>query len=155
MIGSKRIWIGLSVSDTILGLTVGHTESRNRYDTIHQGEYISISGVRPSDWGRFLRFKNIPMNSLRGGVAVFKYYMQECGGNMTCASQKYKGIQSSKNMKLAYQLVDTYNKIMALEKQRDPEAFGLNGKKPTTKLNNVSNKVDTKKVFKKVKKDRK
>lgn len=134
MIGSKRIWIGLSVSDTILGLTIGHTESRNRYDTIHQGEYMSISGVRPSDWGRFLRFKNIPMNSLRGGVAVFKYYMQECGGNMTCASQKYKGIQSSKNMKLAYQLVDTYNKIMALEKQRDPEAFGLNGKKPTTKL---------------------
>lgn len=110
---------------------------------------MSISGVRPSDWGRFLRLKNIPMNSLRGGVAVFKYYLnEECNGNMICAATRYKGIQSQKNMKLAYQVVNTYNQIMALEKQRDPEAFGLNGKKPTTKLNGVSNKVDTKSTTK-------
>ena len=121
-------------------MSIGHTESRNRYHVIHQGDYTSISGVRPSDWGRFLRNKNIPMNSLRGGVAVFKYYMQQCGGNMVCAAKSYKGIQSSKNMKLAYVLVDAYNKILALEKQRDPEAFGLNGKKPLTKINNDKTK---------------
>lgn len=90
------------------------------------------------------------MNSLRGGVAVFKYYMQECNGNMICAAQRYKGIHSSKNMKLAYTLVDAYNKIMALEKQRDPEAFGINGKKPTTKLGVVP-VVKTKPVTKKQK----
>lgn len=91
------------------------------------------------------------MNSLRGGVAVFKYYLnEECNGNMICAATRYKGIQSQKNMRLAYQVVNTYNQIMALEKQRDPEAFGLNGKKPTTKMNaiGVSNKVDIKKVTK-------
>ena len=96
---------------------------------------MSISGVRPSDWGRFLRVKNIPMNSLRGGVAVFNYYLkQECNNNMLCAAQRYKGIQSQKNMKLAYTLVNTYNKIMELEKQRDPTSFESNGKKPTIKL---------------------
>lgn len=115
-------------------MDIGHTESRNNYSEIHQGEYMSISGVRPSDWGRFLRNKNIPMNSLRGGVAVFKFYLQECNGDMICAAKGYKGIQSSKNMKLAYTLVDAYNKILALEKQRDPEAFGINGKKPTQNI---------------------
>ena len=110
---------------------------------------MSISGVRPSDWGRFLRFKNIPMNSLRGGVAVFKYYLaEECNNNMLCAAQKYKGIQSQKNMKLAYQVVNTYNKIMELEKQRDPEAFGINGKKPTIKTANIGQQEIKKPVTK-------
>ena len=75
------------------------------------------------------------MNSLRGGVAVFNYYLkEECNNNMICAAQRYKGIQSQKNMKLAYTLVNTYNTIMGLEKKRDPEAFGINGKKLTTKI---------------------
>lgn len=128
-------------------MSIGHTESRNNYNEVHQGEYMSISGVRPSDWGRFLRDKDIPMNSLRGGVAIFKYYLHsECSGNLICAATRYKGIQSQKNMKLAYQLVDTYNQIMTLEKQRDPESFGLNGKKLTTKINvnSTLNKVDPK-----------
>lgn len=126
-------------------MSIGHTESRNRYDVVHQGEYMSISGVRPSDWGKFLRNKDIPMNSLRGGVAVFKYYLTECNGDMLCAAKQYKGIQSQKNMKLAYTLVDTYNKILALEKQRDPEAFSLNprGKTKATaeKIVNQDQKV--------------
>lgn len=104
------------------------------------------------------------MNSLRGGVAVFNYYLkEECNNNMICAAQRYKGIQSQKNMKLAYTLVNTYNKIMELEKQRDPEAFGINGKKLTTKISTgpqnvtqVNTKVTTKTTkLNKVKKDKK
>ena len=133
-------------------MVIGHTESRNDYEAVHQGEYISVSGVRPSDWSRFLRGKDIPINSLRGGVAVFKYYLnEECNGKpnaMLCAATRYKGIQSSKNMKLAYQVVNTYNKIMELEKQRDPSAFGTNGKKPTTKFGNLDQSDKNTKVIK-------
>lgn len=75
------------------------------------------------------------MNSLRGGVAVFNYYLKhECSGNMLCATKKFKGIQSTKTMDRAYKLINVYNTIMELEKKRDPEAFGINGKKPTPKL---------------------
>ena len=94
------------------------------------------------------------MNSLRGGVAVFNYYLHnECNGNMICAAKQYKGIQSSKNMKLAYTLVNSYNKIMELEKQRDPSSFGINGKKPTAKiLGNETIKVPVTKTIKVIKK---
>lgn len=133
-------------------MVIGHTESRNDYEAIHQGEYMSVSGVRPSDWSRFLRGKDIPINSLRGGVAVFNYYLhEECNGKpnaMLCAATRYKGIQSSKNMKLAYQVVNTYNKIMELEKQRDPSSFGTNGKKPTAKFGNLGQNEKVVKVVK-------
>lgn len=100
-------------------MTVGHTETRNRYDRPHSNlDWVGISGTTRSIWGKHLRNKNIPLNSLRAGVYVFKLYRAECNNNLMCAAKKYKGVQSKKTEHIASTLVNAYLEIVALEKAR-------------------------------------
>ena len=68
----------MSADDKVLGLFIGHTESRNRYNIVHPDpRNIGIVGATPSQWGRFLKIRKIPINSLRAGVVIFNYYLKE------------------------------------------------------------------------------
>ena len=89
LIEYKRIQIGLSADDKVLGLFIGHTESRNRYNIIHPDpRNIGIVGATPSQWGRFLKIRKIPINSLRAGVVIFNYYLIE-NNNLIRKNNKY------------------------------------------------------------------
>lgn len=119
----------MSANDVVLGLFIGHTETRNDYNKKHPNPMnIGIIGATPSQWSRFLKNKGIPINSLRAGVAIFKFYLKECNGNQICAMEKYKGIQSQKTKPMAIKFIKQYNEVLALERKRDPESFYKKGK---------------------------
>lgn len=113
-----------------MGLTLGYTETRNNYNKSHPNpNNIGIIGATPSQWGKFLKNKNIPINSIRAGIAIYKEYLKDCNGNQLCALKKYKGSTTDKTTHLATKVLNAYNQILVLEKQRDPEAFGVKPKK--------------------------
>jgi hypothetical protein len=110
----------LSVNDVVLGLFIGHTETRNRYNIKHPDpRNIGISGATPSQWGKFLKKRKIPINSLRAGVEIYKYYLKQCSNNHICAMEKYKGIQSDKTKPMAVKFVKQYKEVLALELKRN------------------------------------
>ena len=110
----------MSADDKVLGLFIGHTESRNRYNIIHPDpRNIGIVGATPSQWGRFLKIRKIPINSLRAGVVIFNYYLkEECKQNYICAMEKYKGILSAKTKPMAIKFIKQYKEVLALDRNR-------------------------------------
>ena len=110
----------MSVDDIVLGLFLGHTETRNRYNIKHPDPLnFGIVGVTPSQWGKFLKKRKIPINSLRAGITIYKHYLKECKNNQICAMEKYKGIQSDKTKPMAIKFVKQYREVLALEKKRE------------------------------------
>lgn len=126
----------MSANDVVLALFIGHTESRNRYNIKHPDpRNVGISGVTPSQWGKFLKNKGIPINSLRAGVEIYKYYLEQGNNNYLYAMEKYKGIQSEKTKPMAVKFVRQYKEVLALEMKRDPVSF-----KPKNKNKNKKEK---------------
>lgn len=105
-------------NDIILSMSIGHSETRNRYNIIHSGnKWIGISGIAPS-WIPRLKRAGIPINSLRAGLYVYKYYLRECKGNEVCAMKKFKGSVSPKTLHIVMTPLKAYKQIVELEKQR-------------------------------------
>ena len=117
MIEFKRIWIGLSENDIILAMSIGHTETRNNYFKKHLGNWLGISGISPS-WIPRLKKAGIPINSLRAGLFVYKWYLRECNGNEVCAMKKFKGSISQKTLPIVMIPLKASKQIIELEKQR-------------------------------------
>ena len=108
----------MSENDTIMAMSIGHSETRNRYNIIHFGnKWIGISGIAPS-WIPRLKRAGIPINSLRAGLYVYKFYLKECGGNDICAMKKFKGSVSPKTLQIVMVPLKAYKQIVELEKQR-------------------------------------
>jgi hypothetical protein len=99
-------------------MSIGHSETRNRYNILHAGnKWIGISGIAPS-WIPRLKRAGIPINSLRAGLFVYKYYLKECRGNEVCAMKKFKGSISPKTLHIVMVPLKAYKQIVELEKQR-------------------------------------
>ena len=101
-----------------MSMTLGHTETRNRYNIKHPGnKWIGISGIAPS-WIPRLKRAGIPINSLRAGLFVYKWHLKECKGNEVCAMKKFKGSISPKTLPIVMVALNAYRQIVELEKKR-------------------------------------
>ena len=81
-----------------------------RYDTVHQGKYIHVCGVKPY-WKDYLNSIGVEYNSLKAGLEVYKFYLNANNGDKKAAILDFKGAVKSKKVK---KIVD---KILVLERE--------------------------------------
>lgn len=90
------------------------SESWLDYTEVHQGKYIDVCGVDPEHWKEYLEDKNINLNTLVGGQAVYLYYLEQQGSKRK-ALLKYKGVENSVKVK---RIVDKILKLESEYKER-------------------------------------
>lgn len=73
--------------------------------------YIGVCGVNEYLWKDYLEQKGIDFNSLRGGLEVYKFYLNANNGDKKAAILDFKGAVKSKKVK---KIVD---KILVIEKE--------------------------------------
>lgn len=73
--------------------------------------YIGVCGVSEYVWKDYLEGKGIDFNSLRGGLEVYKFYLNANNGDKKAAILDFKGAVKSKKVK---KIVD---KILVLERE--------------------------------------
>lgn len=73
--------------------------------------YIGVCGVNEYVWKDYLEGKGIDFNSLRGGLEVYKFYLNANNGDKKAAILDFKGAVKSKKVK---KIVD---KILVLERE--------------------------------------
>ena len=73
--------------------------------------YIGVCGVNEYLWKDYLEGKGIDFNSLRGGLEVYKFYLNLNNGDKKAAILDFKGAVKSKKVK---KIVD---KILVLERE--------------------------------------
>ncbi len=85
----------MSIQEKARALSLCTPESDLRYEVVHpEPNIIGICGVDIL-WKPQLDAANIPINSLRAGLFVYKHYKSTYNSNYK-ALKKYKGIQSTK-----------------------------------------------------------
>ena len=90
------------------------SESSLNFEANHQGKYDGICGVNPIYWNEYLADQGFEYNSLKGGVEVYKFYLDKYDNKKT-ALLKYKGANTNVKVK---KIVD---KIIRLEKEFKPK----------------------------------
>ena len=73
--------------------------------------YIGVCGVNEYLWKDYLQEKGIDFNSLRGGLEVYRFYLNANNGDKKAAILDFKGAVKSKKVK---KIVE---KILILEKE--------------------------------------
>ena len=73
--------------------------------------YIGVCGVNEYLWKDYLQEKGIDFNSLKGGLEVYRFYLNANNGDKKAAILDFKGAVKSKKVK---KIVD---KILVLEKE--------------------------------------
>ena len=73
--------------------------------------YIGVCGVNEYLWKDYLEQKGIDFNSLKGGLEVYKFYLDANNGDKKAAILDFKGAVKSKKVK---KIVE---KILVLERE--------------------------------------
>ena len=105
----KRIWTADGKENKVLALVLCFSESSLNYNANHQDLYIGICGVDGRYWKEHVNDLGYKVNSLRGGIEVYKYYLEKYQDKRT-ALLKFKGVIHNKKVE---KIVD---KIIQIEK---------------------------------------
>ena len=111
LINFKRIQPDIGIKDKKFISLLCFSETSLREDVLHQGLYESYCGVNPFIWKDDLDKKGIDYNSLRGGLEVYKFYLNANNGNKKKAILDFKGVDKNQKVK---EIVD---KLLVIEKE--------------------------------------